>query len=115
MQRSTGFYSGLTFRHFPRMLQKIGSMEASAHIIVSGLVQGVGFRYFVHRRASRLGLSGIVRNLPDGSVEIEAEGDKMLLEELITHVRNGPPSAQVSDLDVTWGDPTYRYRGFTSE
>jgi len=53
-------------------------MQARVHLVVHGLVQGVGFRWFVARRADGLGLSGYVRNLYDGSVEAEAEGDRSL-------------------------------------
>ena len=66
------------------------SMTARAHMIVRGLVQGVGFRWFVARRANALGLAGYARNLVDGAVEIEAEGDRSMVEELIGDVRVGP-------------------------
>jgi acylphosphatase len=67
--------------------------------LISGLVQGVGFRYFVLREARALALAGWVRNLSDGRVEVVANGglgDLELLEELITR---GPPHAQVSRVD----------------
>lgn len=79
--------------------------ESAAHIIVRGLVQGVGFRYFVHQRARRLGIVGVVRNAPDGSVEIEVEGARSLLEELVGEVRLGPRASRVSDVSVTWRTP----------
>jgi acylphosphatase len=77
-------------------------MEERVHIVVSGLVQGVGFRWFVQRRAQALGLSGFVRNRVDGSVELEAEGERALLESLIGEVRVGPRSAQVMDCRIEW-------------
>ncbi len=77
-------------------------MDVGVHIIIYGMVQGVGFRYFVHGRATRLGLSGIVRNLYDGSVEIEAEGDRSLLEEFIKEVKIGPRAAHVSGMKIDW-------------
>jgi acylphosphatase len=80
-------------------------MTARAHMIVRGLVQGVGFRWFVARRANALGLGGYARNLVDGAVEIEAEGDRSLVEELIGEVRIGPRSAQVRTLSVEWKEP----------
>lgn len=82
-------------------------MTARAHIIVRGLVQGVGFRWFVSRRANALGLSGFTRNLADGAVEIEAEGDRSLVEALIGEVRVGPRSAQVRDLIIEWKEPSH--------
>ena len=68
------------------------------HVRVSGLVQGVGFRWFVRERARRLGLSGWVRNLPDGSVEVVAVGDDAQIELLKGELRRGPPGAVVDGL-----------------
>ncbi len=76
--------------------------DVGVHIVVTGLVQGVGFRYFVARRAERLQLAGLVRNMPDGAVEIEAEGPRAMLEELIREVRVGPRSSRVADVTVGW-------------
>jgi len=72
------------------------------HIIVEGLVQGVGFRWFVQRRAEALGITGWVRNMYNGDVEIEAEGDRSLLEEFLKEVKVGPHSAHVSNLKIEW-------------
>ncbi len=83
-----------------------------ARILVSGLVQGVGFRYFVYREATRLGLDGFTRNLVTGEVEIEAEGDRSLVEELIATVRTGPRSAHVTDVSVEWRILKHDYSGF---
>ncbi len=80
-------------------------MEARAHIIVEGLVQGVGFRWFVSRTAQELGLRGYVRNLANGGVELEAEGDRSLVEELVKLVKVGPRSAQVRNLNLEWMEP----------
>ena len=66
--------------------------------IVEGQVQGVGFRWFVKGRASRLGLDGMVRNLPDASVEVVASGTDEKLDELETALRKGPPAAEVHQL-----------------
>ncbi|HNR38103.1 MAG TPA: acylphosphatase [Acidobacteriota bacterium] len=63
---------------------------------VSGLVQGVGYRYFVYRQAVHLGLRGFVRNQPDGSVEVVAEGTPDALRELEDLLRRGPAHAQVT-------------------
>jgi len=61
-----------------------------AHIIVSGIVQGVGFRYFIYRKAVELGLRGYVKNLFDGNVEIVVEGEKDKIQILIEHAKIGP-------------------------
>ena len=87
-------------------------MEKGLHVIVRGLVQGVGFRYFVLRKANALGLSGYVRNQMDGAVEIVAEGDLALLEDLLSAVRVGPRSAAVRDVAVEWTDATHHYTDF---
>ena len=79
-------------------------MNSRVHIIVEGLVQGVGFRWFVHRRAESMGVKGWVRNLYDGKVEIEAESDRSLLEEFIKEIKVGPRSAHVSNVRIDWKD-----------
>ncbi|HVN80848.1 MAG TPA: acylphosphatase [Terriglobia bacterium] len=87
-------------------------MKVAANIIVTGLVQGVGFRYFVHRRASGFGIKGHVRNLYNGDVEIEVEGEQDAVESLIQEVRVGPRSAHVTDVKVIWKDPRGCFSGF---
>ena len=72
------------------------------HAVIHGDVQGVGFRYFVIDRARPLGVRGWVRNRPDGSVEITAEGERRNLEELLDVARRGPRGATVTDVDVEW-------------
>jgi len=68
------------------------------HLRVSGVVQGVGFRWFVRERARRLGLAGWVRNLPDGSVEVAAAGDEKQLQLLRAELQQGPSGAAVEQL-----------------
>jgi acylphosphatase len=87
-------------------------VNAAAHIVVSGLVQGVGFRYFVQHSAQRLRLQGWVRNLPNADVEIEVEGEKESIEQLISSVRQGPRSAVVSDVEVTWEEFRGKFQRF---
>lgn len=65
---------------------------------VRGLVQGVGFRWFVSREASRLGLVGWVANQPDGSVDVYAEGADPDIDALLAALREGPPGASVSSV-----------------
>ena len=78
-----------------------------AVIRVYGLVQGVGFRSWVLRRARRLGLRGFVRNELDGSVLIVAEGDEESIKRLAEECWRGPPLASVERVDVEWSE----YRG----
>lgn len=70
------------------------------HIVVHGRVQGVGFRYFVQSVGSRLGLTGNVRNCPDDTVEIVAEGDGRTLAAFLKEVERGPALARVARMDV---------------
>ena len=79
-------------------------MNARAHIIVSGRVQGVFFRDHTRKCAASLQLLGWVRNLPDGRVEAVVEGEKEQIDALISRVREGPPLASVTDAVVTWED-----------
>ncbi len=74
--------------------------------VVHGRVQGVGFRYHVRHRATELGLAGSVCNRWDGSVEVMAEGTRRKLEELLAFLREGPPSAFVTGVDVQWSAPS---------
>jgi acylphosphatase len=74
--------------------------EKRLHIIVSGLVQGVGFRMFVMREASARNLSGWTRNLPDGTVEIEAQGNSGLVDELIRQTQIGPSRSRVTSIKI---------------
>ncbi len=97
--------------HFRRIQRTLAlTMKVRVHVLVSGLVQGVGFRYFVLHHAVNLGLSGYARNLYSGEVEIEAEGDRSLIEELIKQVKVGPRSAHVADMKIEW----LEYKGFSS-
>ena len=88
-------------------------MEKRVLVTVKGLVQGVGFRMFVERSTSRLGLKGWVRNLPGGSVEIDVQGPAGLVDELLGEVRIGPPASKVSSVIVTEKQPDFSRTGFT--
>ncbi len=87
----------------------------AVHLYASGRVQGVGFRYFVIRRAAELGITGSVRNTADRRVEIRAEGPRSALESLTKAVQSGPQLASVKELDVRWMDATGRYIEFRLE
>lgn len=82
------------------------------HAVVRGDVQGVGFRYFVMRKAAQLGLKGWVRNNDDGTVELVAEGERGDLEQLLRSAREGPRLARVSDVDARWSTATGGLQGF---
>jgi acylphosphatase len=81
--------------------------RARLHVVVRGTVQGVAFRAYTVDEARRLGVAGWVRNLPDGGVEAEAEGERAALEALLAFCRRGPPAARVEGVDVAWS----AYRG----
>ncbi len=87
--------------------------SVGAKIIVRGHVQGVGFRYFCHTRAVRLGLTGWVKNAADGSVALLVEGDRGSIEALIDELKLGPRSASVADVGVSWIAFSGRHESFT--
>ena len=76
------------------------------HLIVSGRVQGVGFRFSAHDEAKDLALAGWVRNLANGEVEIVAEGKRENLQMLAAWAHLGPPSAHVTEVREDWLDFT---------
>ncbi len=78
------------------------SEPVRVHAIVHGMVQGVCYRAETHHKAESLGVKGWVRNLPDGCVELVAEGPRADVEKLITWCRRGPSYARVRAIDVTW-------------
>ncbi len=83
-----------------------------AEILVKGLVQGVGYRYFCYNRARNLGLTGWVKNNPDGSVSLMVEGDRSLIESLLDELKVGPRYAVVKDVRVTWFPYSGKYTDF---
>ena len=87
--------------------------SVALHAIAQGRVQGINYRAFASRDAARLGLTGYVRNLPDSSVEICAEGDRKQLEKLVEHLKAGSPGARVDNLIVTWSDYTGLFSYFS--
>ena len=78
--------------------------QVTKRLEIEGLVQGVGFRYFVQRKARALGITGWVRNRVDGSVEAIVQGDPDAVEELISLARTGPSSARVTNVSVRDAD-----------
>jgi acylphosphatase len=84
---------------------------ARCHLWVRGRVQGVGFRVFAEQHAQQRDLSGWARNLPDGRLEVVAEGLPQALEQFVSDVRRGPSGARVEDVQVAWESPA-DLRGF---
>lgn len=82
------------------------------HAVVRGRVQGVSFRYYTQAEALRLGLTGWVRNLRDGTVEVTAEGQRATLEQLLTFLHRGPTAARVAAVTPAWSPATGEFRLF---
>ncbi|MBM7542572.1 acylphosphatase [Amphibacillus cookii] len=84
-----------------------------AHMIISGRVQGVGFRYTTQMKAKEIGVCGWVKNLPDDTVEIEGEGEVDKLYQFIDAIKAGPsPSAKVEDVDLNISEELKAYQSF---
>ena len=90
-------------------------MRVARRFVVSGRVQGVGFRYFTQDTARREGLTGVVRNLPDGRVEAVAEGDRESLDRFEAALRRGPSHARVDSVEIVSVPPTATAAGFRVE
>ncbi len=82
------------------------------HAIIKGKVQGVFYRASAREHAKSLGIKGFVRNLPDGSVELDAEGDEDLLNQLLFWCQHGPPGARVEKVNVVWQSPKEDFGDF---
>lgn len=87
-------------------------MQLRAHLIISGWVQGVAFRYYTRDIARRLGLTGWVRNLRDGSVEAVFEGEEAKVEEMLRWCHEGPPAARVNQVQVERSQANGEYSRF---
>lgn len=77
-------------------------MLQHVHVTVKGRVQGVGYRNWTYSQAKLLKLNGWVKNLPDGHVEIAAEGPEGALQSLLTFLKTGPALAKVTAVEATW-------------
>ncbi len=82
------------------------------HVIFAGTVQGVGFRYFVKNIADKFGVKGYVRNLPDGTVEVVAEGDEETLRKFLEAIEDGPPLAEVKGMRFEFLDKDGGFESF---
>jgi acylphosphatase len=90
-----------------------GSEVVRVHLIVHGRVQGVSFRENTRREAVRVGVSGWVRNRPDGTVEVQAQGPRAAVEEMVAFCYRGPRMARVDRVEVAWEPPGQeRFAGF---
>jgi acylphosphatase len=87
-------------------------MKGRAHIFVSGWVHGVFFRDQTQKWATSLHITGWVRNLKDGRVEVMAEGEKESIEDLIGQLRQGPSLARVDNIEVSWEDYKGEFKDF---
>jgi acylphosphatase len=86
--------------------------KARAHVIITGMVQGVFFRSYTKEMARELNLTGWVKNRWDGSVEVVLEGDKSAIDKMNNWFYKGPPSARVENVEVEWEEPTSEFDTF---
>jgi acylphosphatase len=82
------------------------------HIFITGRVQGVGFRHFTRKNADKIGITGWVKNLPDGRVEALFQGPEQKVNELIDRCKEGPISAYVKEIDVNKAEDTKDHDSF---
>jgi acylphosphatase len=88
------------------------SGNVRAHLVVTGRVQGVAYRWSAQQEGERLGLRGRIRNLPDGSVEATVEGPRPAVEEFVSWCRRGPELAAVENVAVELAHATGEFRSF---
>ncbi|MGB9894215.1 MAG: acylphosphatase [Candidatus Saccharicenans sp.] len=88
-------------------------MKARFHALIAGRVQGVAFRFFAQHVANILGVTGWVRNLYDGRVEVVAEGDQEILEQFLAELKKGPRLARVEEIEVSWEDYKNEFLDFS--
>ena len=88
-------------------------MNARVHLLISGDVQGVFFRASTRKFASDLGVTGWIRNLSSGMVEVVAEGRKPLLDRLVEYCKQGLQGAKVDEMEIEWSKPTGEFASFS--
>jgi acylphosphatase len=88
-------------------------MKVARRYLITGRVQGVGFRWFAHDAAAREGVHGWVRNLADGTVEAVLEGDRDAVARVEAHLQRGPSSARIEQIEVEDLEPAARVTGFS--
>ena len=84
-------------------------------VIFSGSVQGVGFRYTVQKISLKFLVTGFVRNLPSGKVELVTEGEEDILKEFLSVIRGSSMSPNISEVDVKWQNPKHTFNKFLIE
>lgn len=90
-------------------------MTKAIHVVIKGRVQGVGFRWFAIQNARKYGVTGYVKNLVSGDVEILAEGEEEQLEEFISLMKKGPPFSNVVDVNTQRKEVSGQYSEFIVE
>jgi len=90
----------------------MGKEIVRVHVLAGGRVQGVAYRFYAEKHAGRLGITGWVRNLPDGRVEVLAEGSAESVETFLDRLREGPSQARVETFDVRREPPKGEFRDF---
>ena len=89
--------------------------KKACKIIIKGRVQGVGFRFFTQDKAQDYGITGYVKNLFDGTVEVQAQGEEDKLKVFIEELKSGPQMAHVENTDIRWLEAENQYDSFTIE
>lgn len=87
-------------------------MIKQARVLISGFVQGVGFRHFIKNKALEFGLTGWVRNLPDGRLETVLQGSKEKINEMIELCKKGPLLSEIEDVEVEWQEEDKQFSDF---
>ncbi len=82
-------------------------------ITISGIVQGVGYRYFCYKKAMEYGIKGYVRNLHNGNVEVVASGEDNLVGDFVKELNTGPRFSSVKAIKIEESEPKKEYSGFT--
>lgn len=93
-------------------MKQANVIHIQAHITIFGFVQGVGFRHLIRSKAIELGLTGWVRNNPEGSVETLFQGSKEKIEQIIKLCKKGPFLSEVENVDVQWENEKEKFDSF---
>ena len=88
------------------------SKQVRARILIEGRLQAMNFRYHTQQQAKKLGLTGFVRSLSDGRIEIEAQGDEANVEKMLAWCQEEPQSSQIKSIFYRYDEPQDRYTGF---
>lgn len=99
----------------PKKSPKVSKIAERAHIFFEGRVQGVGFRYTTEKLALEIGLTGWVKNVPDGRVEVLCEGDRVRIEALVEGLKNSPMGVHIRKVICNWQPSTGEFEDFSVE